>query len=76
MGTAQLVDKFLDQIRPAITHYKATAVVSSVEDGMCVIAYKGPPMIAPGIRDAVQEAFDDLETVIVNIVEPEETPSA
>ena len=38
-------------------------------DGVCKIDYKGPEMIAPGIRDAVKEAFPDLETVDVQILE-------
>jgi len=66
VATVQLVDRFLDQLRPAITNYKGSITVVSVQDGVCTMDYSGPEMIGPGIRDAVAEHFTDLTTVTVN----------
>mmetsp|Transcript_5262 Transcript_5262/g.7131 ORF Transcript_5262/g.7131 Transcript_5262/m.7131 type:complete len:245 (+) Transcript_5262:117-851(+) len=71
--TVEMVDKFLDQLRPAIENYGGWMEVTGVEDGVCNINYKGPAMIATGIRDAVKEGFkNDFETVVVLIVEEDE----
>lgn len=70
----QMVDKFLDQLRPAIHNYKGTVEVTGIEDHVCNIKYKGPPMIAPGIKDAVQEHFKDLETVTVMLLPEDDKP--
>mmetsp|Transcript_38603 Transcript_38603/g.73981 ORF Transcript_38603/g.73981 Transcript_38603/m.73981 type:complete len:254 (-) Transcript_38603:2315-3076(-) len=73
-ATVAMVDKFLDQLRPAIHNYKGTVEVTGIEDHVCNIKYKGPPMIAPGIKDAVQEHFKDLETVTVMLLPEDDKP--
>jgi len=69
-ATVGYVNQFLEKLRPAIANYGGTVECTSIESKVCYIKYKGPEMIAPGIRDAVKEKFEDLESVVVLIVPP------
>eukprot|EP00976_Prorocentrum_cordatum_P012301 246684-Prorocentrum_minimum.AAC.2 len=75
-ATASYVNQFLDKLRPAITNYGGFVECTSVEDGVASIKYRGPEVIAPGIRDAVKERFEDLESVVVLILPNEEAQAA
>uniref|UniRef100_A0A7S0WI97 NIF system FeS cluster assembly NifU C-terminal domain-containing protein n=1 Tax=Pyramimonas obovata TaxID=1411642 RepID=A0A7S0WI97_9CHLO len=72
LATVNYVNQFLDKLRPAIANYGGSVECTSVEDGVANIKYKGPEMIAAGIRDAVKERFEDLENVVVLILPSEE----
>ena len=64
------VDASLDALRPAIAgHGGAVSVLEVSADGVCAIAYKGPPPLAKGIAAAIKDKFPAIKDVQVRPLE-------
>lgn len=59
------MDAHLDMLRPAITNFKGSVEVLSVDSrtGVCEVKYSGPAAVGMGVQAAIKDKFPTLKTV-------------
>jgi len=62
------VDMHLNMLRGAIDSFGGSVEVVSVEEGVCVLDYRGPEAIAMGVAAAIKDQFKgSVKEVVFNM---------